>query len=142
MNRNATLCTALAALEAVEALIVDAQIRIAHLDPQAQRRLSAPITAAALLLERAREDIESVSENMTAESATRAALGAAAVVAIAGCGGSTTKTTDANQTTETTVTVSTSTATTTATAEPTATAMHDDMNMAKPYGAPPVPRMV
>ncbi len=74
--------------------------------------------------------------------AARAALGAAAVVAIAGCGGSTTKTTDANQTTETTVTVSTSTATTTATAEPTATAMPDDMNMAKPYGAPPVPRMV
>lgn len=65
MNRNAMLCNALAAIEAVEALIEDAQIRIAHLDPQAQRRLSAPITAAALLLERAREDIEVVSESMT-----------------------------------------------------------------------------
>lgn len=68
--------------------------------------------------------------------AARAALGAAAVVAIAGCGGSNTQTQDASGSGNGTTATSSATATATVTAPP------DDVNMAKPYGAPPPPPMV
>ena len=70
--------------------------------------------------------------------AARAALGAAAVVAIAGCGGSSTQTQDASGSGAGAGATSSASATAADTSKP----PPDDINMAKPYGAPPPPPMV